>query len=405
VIRDAEAVVVGAGALGASIAFHLAKAGRRPIALIDKHELASQTSPRAAGLTAQVRTTDLMTRLAMMAVRKIERFEADTGEPLVYHQSGSMKIARTPEHRERLEREVARGRRLGLGIDLVSPAEARRLMPFLDPAGAQGITYTPSDLYLEPVQIPLGYARAAGRLGATMMPNTAVTGIITKDGGVTGVITDQGEIRTPVVVDAAGAWTRLVAQMADGRIPVVPTRHQLLITEPIDGVSTTQPIVRVIDSNVYIRPEKGGLMLGGYEPDPVQYDTAALPARFQMKDLALDLGVLRRLAGTVVAQFPILREFKVREHRGGLPTMTADGRHIVGPVPGIRGFFVASGCCVGGLSISPAVGEVLAAWILTGTPPMDLSLLAPERFGTEYHLEEKLRAECRWQYAHQYSAP
>ena len=99
--------MVGAGALGASIAFHLAKAGSRRIALIDKHDLASQTSPRAAGLTAQVRTTDLMTRLAMMAVRKIERFEADTGEPLVYHQPGSMKIARTPEHHEQLKREVA----------------------------------------------------------------------------------------------------------------------------------------------------------------------------------------------------------------------------------------------------------------------------------------------------------
>ena len=404
-IQDAEAVVVGAGALGASVAFHLAQAGKRRIALVDKHALASQTSPRAAGLTAQVRTTDLMTQLAMLAVRKIERFEADTGEPLVYYQSGSMKIARTPEHRERLEREVARGRRLGLEIDFVSPAEARRLMPFLEPAGVQGITYTPSDLYLEPVQIPLGYARAAARLGATVMANTAVTGIVTRNGAVEGVITERGQIRTPVVVDAAGAWTRLVAQMADGRVPVVPTRHQLLITEPIDGVAATQPIVRVIDSNVYIRPEKGGLMLGGYEPDPVQVDAAALPAGFQVNELALDVAVLRRLAGTVTAQFPILREFEVREHRGGLPTMTADGRHIVGPVPGIRGLFVASGCCVGGLSISPAIGEVLAGWILTGAPAMDLALLAPERFGTEYQVEDRLRAECRWRYAHQYSAP
>ena len=404
-IQDAAAVIVGAGALGASVAFHLAKAGQPRIALIDKHDLASQTSPRAAGLTAQVRTTDIMTRLAMMAVKKIERFEAETGEPLVYHQSGSMKIARTPEHRAQLEREVARGRRLGLEIDLISVADARRLTPFLDGAGVQGITRTPSDLYLEPVQIPLGYARAAGRLGAALISNTAVTGIVTKNGAVQGVMTAQGLIRTPVVVDAAGAWTRLVAHMADGRVPVVPTRHQLLITGPIAGVAPTQPIVRVIDSNVYIRPEKGGLMLGGYEPDPVQVDAAALPTGFQIKDLTLDLAVLRRLADTVVTQFPVLRAFKVREHRGGLPTMTVDGRHIVGPVPGIRGFFVASGCCVGGLSISPAVGEVLAEWILTGKPPMDLTLLAPDRFGPEYRLEEKLRAECRWQYAHQYSAP
>jgi glycine/D-amino acid oxidase-like deaminating enzyme len=397
-------VVVGAGALGASIAFHLMKAGKQGVALIDKHELASQTSPRAAGLTAQVRTTDLMTRLAMLAVKKIEGFRAETGESLTYFRSGSLKIARTPEHKEQLQREVTRGRRLGLEIDFVTPIEARRLMPHLDATGVQRITYTPSDLYLEPVQIPLGYARAAGRLGATLMPNTTVTGIVTKNGSVEGVITDQGKIRTPVVVDAAGAWTRLVAQMAYRHVAIVPTRHQLLITEPIDGVAASQPIVRVIDTNVYIRPEKGGLMLGGYEPDPVQYDMNQLSAGFKISDLALDIGVLRRLAATVVRQFPVLREFNVREHRGGLPTMTADGRLIVGPVPGIRGFFIASGCCVGGLSISPAVGEILAEWIVAGEPRMDLTLLGPERFGLEYQLEERLKAECRWQYAHQYSA-
>ena len=404
-MQDAEAVVVGAGALGASIAFHLVKAGKQRVALIDKHALASQTSPRAAGLTGQVRTTDLMTQLAMLAVKKIERFEADTGEPLVYVRSGSLKIARTPEHHAQLQREVARGRRLGLEIDFVTPTEAHRLMPHLDATDVQGITYTPSDLYLEPVQIPLGYARAAGRLGATVMPHTTVTGIATKHGAVEGVLTDQGEIRTAVVVDAAGAWARLVAHMAHHRVAIVPTRHQLLITEPIDGVTPSQPIVRVIDTNVYLRPEKGGLMLGGYEPDPVQYDMHQLPAGFQIGDLALDIGVLRRLADTVVAQVPVLRAFKVREHRGGLPTMTADGRLIVGPVPGVRGLFVAGGCCVGGLSISPAVGEMLAEWIVAGTPPMDMTPLAPERFGPEDQLEERLQAQCRWQYAHRYSAP
>jgi glycine/D-amino acid oxidase-like deaminating enzyme len=404
-IAEADAVIVGAGALGASVAFHLAKAGTRRVALIDKHDLASQTSPRAAGLTAQVRTTDLMTRLAMLAVKKIERFEAETGEPLVCYRSGSLKIARTEEHLARLRAEVARGRRLGLDIDFVSAGEARRLLPFLEATGVLGITYTPSDLYLEPIQIPLGYARGAGRLGATLMPNTAVTGIVTRDGAVDGVLTDRGPIRTPVVVDAAGAWTRPVATMADRRIAVIPTRHQLLITEPIDGVIPSLPIARVIDSNIYIRPEKGGLLLGGYEPDPVQYDVRDLPADFQIRDLRLDIGVLRRLADTVLTQFPLLREIKVREHRGGLPTMSADGRHLVGPVSGVRGLFVATGCCVGGLSVSPAVGEVLAAWIIAGEPPMDLALLSPDRFGPEFEVEDRLRAQCRWQYAHQYSAP
>jgi glycine/D-amino acid oxidase-like deaminating enzyme len=175
-----------------------------------------------------------------------------------------------------------------------------------------------------------------------------------------------------------------------------------VITPPIAGVAASQPIARVIDANVYIRPEQGGLMLGGYEPDPVQVDMAALPAGFQITDLALDLSVLRRLADSVVAQFPVFRTLAVREHRGGLPTMTADGEHLVGPVPGLRGFFVAGGCCVGGLSISPAIGEVMAEWIVSGAPPMDLAALRPDRFGPEYERDDRLRADCRWQYAHHY---
>jgi len=403
-IEEADAVVIGAGAFGTSVAFHLAQRGVGRVALLDKDAVASQTSPRAAGLTSQVRTTDVMTRRAMMSVQAIARFTAETGEPLAFYQPGSLKIARTPEHEEQLHAEVARGRDLGLEIGFVSPAEAHRLMPFLEPVGIRAVTYSPSDLYLEPVQLPLGYARAAAQLGATVLPHTAVTGFLLRDGEITGVQTEHGPIRTPVVVDAAGAWTRLVGEMAGVRIPLVPTRHQLLITESLDGVTEMQPITRIIDVNVYVRPEQGGLMLGGYEPDPVQYGAGALPREFQISDLPLDIDVLRRLADGVAEQFPIFQRCAVRSHRGGLPTMTADGQHVVGPVPGVRGLFIASGCCVGGLSISPAVGQVLAEWIVTGDAPMDLSLLAPDRFGPEYATEERLAEACRWRYAHHYSA-
>ena len=315
-----------------------------------------------------------------------------------------MKIARTPDHEQQLRDDVARGRRLGLDIDFVSVDEARRKTPFLQTTGIRAVTYTPSDLYLEPVQIPAGYARAAARLGATLLPNTTVTAIRMRDGEVQGVVTDKGEIRAPVVVDAAGAWIRLVGEFAHARVPVVPTRHQLLVSEPISGVAPTQPIVRIIDSNVYLRPEKGGLMLGGYERDPVQYDMRELPTGFDIKDLPLDVGVLRRLAGTVVEQFPVLRGLVVREHRGGLPTMTADGEHMVGPADSVRGLYFAGGCCVGGLSISPAVGELLAQWIVDRKPPMDLSPMAPDRFKTAFDTEEALRAACRRRYAHHYWA-
>src|SRR5205085_10372138 len=142
--------------------------------------------------------------------------------------------------------------------------------------------------------------------------------------------------------------------------------------------------------------ERGGLMLGGYEPDPVQVDTRALPPGFQIADLALDFAPLQRLTDEVREQFPILQGAEVAEFRGGLPTMTADGRHVVDRVPGVRGFFVAGGCCVGGLSISPAVGEVLADWIVDGEPTLDMAPLSLQRFGAEVDAEDRLQERCLW---------
>jgi glycine/D-amino acid oxidase-like deaminating enzyme len=405
-ISETEVVVIGSGALGSSIAFHLARARKLAVALVDMHDLASQTSPRAAGLTSQVRRSELMTRLARLAVKKIESFAKDTGEPLIFHQPGALKIARLPEHEAQLKEEVARGRRLGVELDFISLDEARRKMPFLETTGVRAVTFSPTDLYLDPAQMPVGYARAAGKLGAAMLPHTRVTGITVKDGAVKGVSTDKGEISCRFVVDAAGAWTRLVASLASSRVPMIPTRHQLLITEPIDGVEPNQPITRIIDANVYVRPDGGGLMLGGYEKTPEQYDMERLAPRFDVKDMKLDIDVLRGLAESVRDQLPIFaglgRDLALREHRGGLPTMTADGDHVVGPTPEVRGLFIAGGCCVGGLSIAPAVGEVIAEWIISGRAPMDLAALAPGRASADLRPEERLRAACRDQYSHHY---
>jgi glycine/D-amino acid oxidase-like deaminating enzyme len=401
-LREAAAVVIGSGALGSSVAYHLARAGIAPVALVDKHEIASQTSPRAAGLTSQIRESELMTRLATMAVEKIKNFTADTGEPMTYFQPGSLRIARTPEHEQKLGRDVERGRKLGVNIEFVSPAKAQQLMPFLELAGIRGVTYARDDLYLEPGQLPTGYARATAKLGGVLLPNTTVTGLTIVGGSVTKVITDRGEIQSPIVVDAAGAWTRLVGSLAGARVGAIATRHQLLITQPIPGVEPLHPITRVIDCNVYIRPADGGLMVGGYESDPLQLDMANLPSTFRIDDLPLDLSVLRRLIDMVADQFPILRYAAIKEHRGGLPTMTPDGEHVVGPLPELGGIYVAGGCCVGGLTIAPIIGELLAEWIVDGKPRMDLSPLSPARPAIQTNMESALREDCRRQYAFHY---
>jgi glycine/D-amino acid oxidase-like deaminating enzyme len=401
-ISEADAVVIGAGASGCSTAYHLKKLGVKRVALIEKQTVASQTSQRAAGLTGQIRDDDLMTTLMMKSCQMIMRFADETGEPLEVFESGSLKIARLPEHVEQLTQDVQRGQRLGLDIDFVSPQRAQELMPALETKGILKVTFCRTDLFIEPRFLPIGYARAAEKLGATVLESTTVTGINTRNGAIDSVETDQGTIRTPVVVDSAGAWARIIGESIGVDVPMIPTRHQLYITEPTPGITPEHAIARVIDANVYVRPDKGGLMLGGYERDPKQYDMRALPPDFTIADLDLDLGVLNGLAAKVSDQFPIFARLKVREHRGGLPTMTADGHHLLGSFPVPKGFFVLNGCVVGGLTSSPILGQVLAQWIVGGEAPMDLAPLRADRFLKRPISPEELERLCRAQYAYHY---
>ena len=399
-IASADVVVVGSGAFGASAAYHLARRGVR-VAVLERAALASQTSPRAAGLTSQVRATAALTRLAQRAVAKLAAFTEETGQPLRFTQSGALKIARTDRDAEQLAREVARGGEVGVPLELISVAEAKRRLPILGERGIVAVTWSPTDCNVEPSELPLGYCRAAEKLGAVLLPHTAATGFDIGPRGVEGVRTPGGTIATRVVVDAAGAWARLVASALGATLSVVPTRHQLLITEPIAGVGPHFPIARVIDANVYVRHERGGLMLGGYEPDPLQPET--LPD--DVAALPLDVEVLWRLARSVREQFPIFQDpaIRIAEHRGGLPTLTMDDRYLVGPLPGVDGAWVMSGCCVGGLSVSPALGEAVAQWIVDGAPALDCSDISPARFGAPLD-EAELRERCRLAYATHYRA-
>jgi glycine/D-amino acid oxidase-like deaminating enzyme len=165
------------------------------------------------------------------------------------------------------------------------------------------------------------------------------------------------------------------------------------------------PIVRIIDAAVYVRPCDGGFLWGVFEEEPRFFNITAFGENFQIKDTPLDAEVLWRAADDVKRQLPILSEAKIQEHRGGIPTMTADGEHILGPAPGVHGFFFASGCNVAGLSISPALGEALAAWIIDGHPPMDLTPISVSRFDTAAWPEEQLQRDAAWQYRHFYGAP
>lgn len=223
------------------------------------------------------------------------------------------------------------------------------------------------------------------------VPNAPVTGIRTRDGAIEAVITDEGEISTPVVVDAAGAWARLVAKGAGAELPVVPVRHQLLITDPIEGTEPAHPILRFVDSATYIRTARGGLMLGGFEPDPLVVDPRDSSPDFSVEDVPLDIAPLNTMVSAVEEKIPDLRSPDIAELRGGLFTMTPDGGFLVGPVPSVDGLWTLTGCNGSGFSFSPALGQLLAEWVIGGEASVDLSEFRPGRFSQRSQSEEELR--------------
>ncbi|HEY2304293.1 MAG TPA: FAD-dependent oxidoreductase [Streptosporangiaceae bacterium] len=402
---DADVVVIGAGALGLSTALHCALAGRS-VVVAERGTAGSQASGRAAGLFKSVQADELRTRLARRSIAWAASFGDWAGVPLEVARSGSFLIARTIQHREYLIRELAQSR--GWGAD-VREADARLVAERVSfyraagdrAAGEEFAVWCPEDIYIaEPTALIEAYLAACRLRGVVVAENEPVIGIPVTGGRVTGVQTAGRMIAAPVVVDAAGGWVRQVAELAGAPVPLAPVRHQLLITGPDPEIDPADPIVRVVDAAVYLRPSRGGLMFGGFETDPLPFDPRRQPPSFTTDDLPLDLAVLRKLAAQISAEAPAAGTAPVAEHRGGLFTMSPDGRFVAGPVPDLPGLWVASGCNGSGFSSSPALGEALATWISTGNPPPGFAALSPARFGPLP--DDALITRGLWQYAHYY---
>jgi glycine/D-amino acid oxidase-like deaminating enzyme len=410
-----DIVVIGAGALGLSTALHCALLGRI-VVVVERDAAGSQASGRAAGLFKSVQADELRTALARRSITRAVSFGDWAAVPLEVARSGSFLVARTDEHQAHLRVEAGRSRGWGADVTEAGPGELSRRVSYYHGDGRELALWCPEDVYIEePLHLVRALAAACRRHGVELWESEAVTEISLSGGQVTGLQTAHRSIATTTVVDAAGAWTRQVAELArDSRagpgragpgragpaVAVAPVRHQLLITEPAEDLKGVQPIVRVVDAAVYLRPARGGLMLGGFEADPLPVDPRSQPATFRTGDLPLDLGVLRKMGAQVAAQVPLAGELAVAEHRGGMFTMTPDGRFIAGPVPDAPGLWIASGCNGSGFSSSLAIGEALAGWITDMPGRLDISTLSPARFGPL--TDEALITDGVWQYAHYY---
>lgn len=399
----ADAIVIGAGAFGLGVGYALAKNGWSNVLVLDQFEPGTQTSSRAAGLFKNIQASETKTRLTQRSIDIVKGFERETGVAIPYHQPGSLFVARTPAHAAMVEAEIEDAVGWGTKVERLDKDEAQRRSPYIDASEFVSAYFIQDDLYLEePKALLVALMQAGRRVGMATVGHTAVTGVDVKNGEVRGVHTQRGYIATPVVVDAAGAWTRIVGQMAGVDVRIVPMRHQLGITAPRLDVLPDMPIVRITDAAAYIRPARGGLMYGIFEPDPLPFGPH--PGQtFSLDMVPVNRDVLANARGRIVQSVPALRNATDQEQRAGLFTMTADGKFVAGPMPGIHGFWVISGCNGSGFSMSTGLGATIAEWIVGGAPEIDLALLDPARFLAPEISESDLLAQSIWQYENYYT--
>jgi sarcosine dehydrogenase len=401
--ETSRVVVVGGGIWGCSIAYHLARAGVSDVLVLERGELASGNTSQAAGLVGQLRASELMARSIMTVVERLTRWQAEHGEDPGFRQVGSLKLALTDARVRELEAQAAQARRWGLAVELIAPRDAEARVPLLETKGVKACAWVPTDGYAEPYTLAMALAHAARRLGVRIRTQTPATAITLERGRVTGVETPKGPIACETVVVAVGPWSELIGAALGLAFDTVPIRHQLWVTAPLDGVPRDMPVVRVPDASVYLRPEVGGVLVGGFERGPKRFAMADLPATFTIEETERDQRVLEELGEGLTRTFPALQAAPIIRGCAGLPTFTPDGNFLVGQVPSVHGLYAATGCNALGIAGSLLIGQWMSELIVEGEASADLSSQALTRFGSRYGSRGRLQADCESIYANFYA--
>ncbi|GIK99135.1 MAG: hypothetical protein BroJett029_33440 [Alphaproteobacteria bacterium] len=396
-VDEAEVAIVGGGILGCSIAYHLGRRGVADVLLVERGELATQATARAAGLVlhgAADRNSLRMVRRTRAAMAELEdAFGEDPG----FRPVGSLALVHAQERVADGLAAEALLREEGVSVEHLDPQAARTLCPWLEPADAALITFTPDDGYVDGARLAMSYLRAARRLGARARRGVGVDGFTRAGDRVTGVVTSAGVIRAGTVVVAAGAWSVALLHGLGWGMPATPVRSHYWITAPDGTGAPERPNVLLPDLRTYLRPEVGGMVLGFQEPRSQTFDPFTLPESTEAAlrhDREAETDLLIEHAASLAAAIPGLGDWRFAHHIAGLSMYTPDGRILLGPVPGIGGLYLAGGCCGSGIAMSGGIGAAIADLVAGRAPEIDPAPLDPARFGTVDPESESFRALC-----------
>ena len=397
--NQARVVIIGGGIFGTSVAYHLAKAGCTDVVLLEKGELTSGTTFHSVGLVSQFRTSPALMKVMNYTINLYnELAKGEGGDSLGWHTVGSLRLASTKDRLKALQREVSRAKAIGLTADIISPKEVMERCPQLSDESLYGAVYVPDDGHIDPSGITYEFARLARKMGVDIHTNVLVTGIkLSGNREVKEVVTDHGSIKTECVVNAAGQWAPRIGEMVGVHIPIVSMMNQYLTTKPIEGheLPRQTPVIRDPDRLFYCREDVGSYLVGGFETNPKPWSTDGVPWGFTQTLLPGEWELFEGIMEGAMKRIPILNQAQVIELINGPDAFTPDGYYAMGPVPGLKGFYVAAGGSDNGIAGGGGVGMLMAEWILEGETSIDTHEMNIRRFGP--HLKDKtFRVEqCR----------
>ena len=399
----ARVVVIGGGIVGASVAYHLGKLGWTDTVLLERKKLTSGTTFHAAGLVGQLRTSANITQLLGHSVALYRNLEAETGLQTGWKMNGGLRLACNADRWTEVKRQATTAHSFGLEMHLLTPREAQDLWPLMTIDDLVGAAYLPTDGQANPSDITQSLARGARMAGVSIFEDTPVTRIIVEDGRITGVETPFGTIACEKVVCCAGQWTRTLAATVGVNVPLVSVEHQYMITEKIEGVTANLPTLRDPDRRTYWKEEVGGLVWGGYEPNPKPWALDGIPEGFHFELLTSDYDHYAQFMDDAIARVPALANAGVKQLLNGPESFTPDGNFILGEAPELRNFYVGAGFNAFGIASGGGAGMALAEWVAKGEPPFDLWPVDIRRFGPPHRVTDYVRTRTLEAYAKHYT--
>jgi dimethylglycine dehydrogenase len=381
--QTARVVVIGGGVVGASVLYHLARAGWTDVLLVERDELTSGSTWHAAGGMHTLNSDPNVAKLQAYTIGLYREIEERSGQSCGVHLTGGLLLAGTPERMDFLKAAHAKGRYLGMATELISAEEAARRMPLLDPAHFIGALFDPMEGHVDPYGVTHAYTKAARALGAEVVLRNRVVELRQRADGSWDVVTEAGTVRAEHVVNAAGLWAREVGRMVGLELPVLAMEHQYLITEPMPEVAAAEKeLLHVIDfeGEIYLRQEQGGMLMGTYERAGVPWSVETTPWDFSTQLLPEDLDRIAPSLEVGFRHFPAIGRAGIRKVVNGPFTFGPDGNPLVGPVRGMLNYWCA--CAVmAGFSQGGGVGLALANWLVEGDPGFDVWAMDVARFG------------------------